>query len=131
MKTSVALLLTLALGAAAPVAGQVPPDSLPDGVTALMIRDGRMVFIGQGICSVCHGDQATGIENLGNDLTDDQWRHSDGSYEGILNTIVKGAWAESGTAMPHRNATTLDYQELRAVAAYVWSLSRVKAQPGN
>lgn len=110
-----------------PVEAQQAPDSLPPGVTAKMVTDGASLFKGQGICVACHGAEGTGIPNLGADLTDKEWIHSDGSFEGILGTIAKGVppdKSSSGAAMPPKGGSSLTDAQLKAVAAYVWSLSR-------
>lgn len=111
----------------APLAAQQVPDSLPAGVTAKMITDGASLFKGQGICVACHGAEGKGIPNLGADLTDKEWTHSDGSFSGILETVSNGVPPEqstSGAAMPPKGGSALTNAQLEAVAAYVWSLSR-------
>ncbi len=78
------------------------------------------------MCGACHGASAQGIPNLGADLTDDEWLHSDGSLEGILKSIVDGVSSDessSGTVMPPKGGSALSDEQLEAVAAYVWSLS--------
>jgi len=115
------------LGLAAPASAQEAPDSLPLGVTAAMIADGAKLFTGQGICQACHGPQGKGIPNLGADLTDAAWRHGDGSYDKILETITQGvdpSKSSTGAAMPPKGGSNLSEDQLKAVAAYVWSLSR-------
>ena len=112
---------------AAPVSAQQAPDSMPPGVTAAMLADGAKLFTGQGICQACHGPQGKGIPNLGADLTDRTWRQSDGSYEKILETIRQGvdpSKSATGAAMPPKGGSNLSEDQLKAVAAYVWSLSR-------
>jgi hypothetical protein len=50
--------------------------------------------------------------------------HSDGSYEGISQSIEAGVSADKstiGVAMPPKGGSD---EQLRAVAAYVWSLSQ-------
>lgn len=100
---------------------------LPEGVTEAMITEGQKLYGGQGICVACHGPAAKGIPNLGADLTDGEWVHSDGSYQGILATIRNGVPADkstSGTVMPPKGGSNLSDDQLKAVAAYVWSLTR-------
>ncbi len=112
---------------AAPASAQQSPDSLPAGVTAAMVAEGQKLFAGQGICQACHGPQGKGIANLGADLTDAAWRHGDGSYEKILETVRQGVdpgKSSTGAAMPPKGGSSLSEDQLRAVAAYVWSLSR-------
>lgn len=122
------MIATAITPAFAAVAGaQQEPDSLPPGVTAQMIAEGASLFKGQGICVVCHGPEAKGIPNLGADLTDEEWVHGDGSYEGTLETITKGVAPDkstTGAAMPPKGGSSLKEDQLKAVAAYVWSLSR-------
>ncbi len=122
------MVLVIGITCATPVAAQEIPDDLPEGVTADMIREGAGVFTGQGICMACHGQDGKGMPNLGADLTDDEWVHSDGSYEGILQTILDGVSSEAsstGTTMPPKGGSSISDEQARAVAAYVWSLNRV------
>lgn len=123
--------LTLAVAAVAlgsmSAYAQDKPDSLPPGVTQEMITEGKSLFNGLGLCMACHGTDAKGIPNLGADLTDEEWQHGDGSFENILKTIAEGVTAEkssSGTVMPPKGGSTLSDAQLKAVAAYAWSLSR-------
>ncbi len=129
MRRIVSMLVVVGLVlTASSVLAQVP-DSLPEGVTAKMVSDGSTLFSGQGICVACHGPQGKGIPNLGTDLTDAEWTHSDGSYSGILETIRQGVTADkstSGVAMPPKGGSNLNDDQLKAVAAYVWSLVRAK-----
>jgi mono/diheme cytochrome c family protein len=120
--------LALAWGAllvAAPAL--VAQEDLPEGVTEEMIAEGASLFRGAGVCAVCHGQNAAGMPNLGADLTDDEWLHSDGSLEGILHSITKGVTADAsstGSVMPPKGGSALSEEQLEAVAAYVWSLRR-------
>jgi mono/diheme cytochrome c family protein len=98
----------------------------PDGVTQQMIDQGKTIFIGQGICMVCHGTDAKGMPNLGADLTDEEWNQGDGSFEAILEIIQEGVTSDkstTGTVMPPKGGSQITDEQLRAVAAYVWSLS--------
>lgn len=102
-------------------------QELPEGVTMAMVEQGQTVFEGAGICSSCHGPSGEGIPNLGDNLTDDEWLHSDGDYESIVETIMTGVSAEestSGVPMPARAGTNISDEQVRAAAAYVWTLSR-------
>ncbi len=92
-----------------------------------MIAEGKTLFGGQGLCMVCHGTNAKGIPNLGADLTDAEWLQTDGSYDGILQTVSTGVPADkstSGTVMPPKGGSNISDEQMKAVAAYVWSLSR-------
>lgn len=102
-------------------------QELPEGVTMAMVDEGKTIFEGAGICTSCHGPAGEGIPNLGDNLTDDNWLHSDGSYEAIVETIMNGVTAEASTSnvpMPARAGTTITDDQVRAAAAYVWTLSK-------
>lgn len=97
-----------------------------EAVTKAMVDEGASLFSGRGLCNACHGPQGKGIPNLGADLTDDEWLHSDGSFAGILETIVKGVSPDkssTGTVMPPKGGSSLSDEQLKAVAAYVWSFA--------
>ena len=104
----------------------VAAQETPEAVTPEAISQGETLFKGAGLCGACHGASAKGIPNLGADLTDDEWLHSDGTFEGILESIVDGVSSDkssSGTVMPPKGGSALSDEQLEAVAAYVWSLS--------
>jgi len=111
---------------AAPLAAQAT-DSLPPGATADMVAEGKKVFAGPGLCSACHGPAARGTPGLGPNLTDAEWLHSDGSFDALVAMITAGVPASksrSGVAMPAKGGAPLTDAQVRAVAAYVWTLSR-------
>jgi cbb3-type cytochrome c oxidase subunit III len=115
---------------AGPLAAQAT-DSLPPGVTAATIADGKKVFAGPGLCTACHGPDGKGISGLGANLTDSQWIHSDGSYDAIVKQVTTGVPATkstSGVAMPAKGGAPLTDDQVKAVAAYVWSLSHHTAK---
>lgn len=102
-------------------------QELPPGVTPEMVEEGGRIFVGSGFCHNCHGPNARGLPQLGSDLTDGGWQHTDGSYEGLVERIGAGVPAErsgSGVPMPPGGGARLTPEQLRAVAAYVWTLSR-------
>lgn len=101
------------------------PQQLPEGVTPEMIAQGKTIYGGPGICATCHGPDGKGVPSLGANVTDGEWLHSDGSYAGIVETITTGVPAEkssSGTPMPPKGGSTITDEQVKAVAAYVWSL---------
>jgi len=98
-------------------------QELPAGVTKEMIADGEKIFKGAGTCFACHGQDGKGVPSLGADLTDEEWVHSDGSYEKIVETVLKGAQAATGAVMPPKGGPNLSDAQVKAVSAYVWSLS--------
>lgn len=110
-------------GPAPPATAAVPPDA--QGRVAL----GGDIFNGRaagGICFTCHGADGVGTP-LAPSLRDQSWIHGDGSIEFIANTIRTGVPApkQYPSAMP-AFASLLSDDQIRAVAAYVNSLSRDK-----
>lgn len=115
------------LAGAVPLAAQARPDSLPPGVTRPQVEEGKRIFSGAGLCLACHGPEAKG--GLGPDLTSGPWLHGAGSYDELVARITKGvpmAEAKTGTMMPPRGGGELTEAQVKAVAAYVWTLSRRK-----
>ncbi len=105
---------------------EILQQALPAGVTEAMVREGEKLYSGAGLCSTCHGPDGKGIPRLAEDLTDARWRYSDGSYSGIVSTIEKGVSAEQSTTgipFPPRAGANLSDAQVKAVAAYVWTLS--------
>lgn len=107
---------------------------LPDGMSLELVAAGAEVFHGKGSCHVCHGPEGTGARGVGADLTDLEWWHSDGSWEAIIAQVRRGvpqeeARNEWGAIMPPRGGSPIDDQEVRAVAAYVWTLRHLPPQP--
>jgi mono/diheme cytochrome c family protein len=88
-----------------------------------MIDDGAGIFKGAGLCFACHGQDAKGMPSLGADLTDSEWIHIDGSFEKIVETITNGTTSAAGVAMPPKGGSAISDADVKAVAAYVWSLS--------
>lgn len=120
-----ALPLALASGLGAPAAASA--QDLPDGVTRETVERGREIYGEQGFCYTCHGRQGGGIAELGSNLADDAWVHVDGSLEELVSVIREGVPAEAsstGVPMPPRGGARLTAEQVRAVAAYVWVLSR-------
>jgi mono/diheme cytochrome c family protein len=91
-----------------------------------MIKEGQGIFQGAGLCTACHGPDAKGLPNLGANLTDTEWLHSKGTYPDIVKQITTGVTADkstSGTVMPPKGGSSITDAQVKAVAAYVWSLS--------
>ena len=115
--------LTLAFVATSTVQAQ----SLPEGVTDAMIQEGQQIFAGAGICTACHGPDATGV--IGPNLTDSEWLIGDGEYAQLVSQILEGVPAEEvtnplGVIMPPKGGAAISDDQVRAVAAYVWTVSR-------
>jgi len=101
---------------------------LPAGVTTSMVKEGATIFTGQGTCFVCHGPDAKG--RIGPNLTDQTWLHSQGSYEQIVQQIKTGVpptQSVSGVVMPPKGGSDISETQVKAVAAYVWTLSHPSA----
>ena len=115
--------LVFTVGALVFIVPAVAAQGLPEGVTEQMITEGETIFKAAGICFTCHGQDAKGVPGLGADLADKEWTHSDGTYEDIVATIMKGATNAAGASMPPKGGPPLTDDQVNAVAAYVWSLS--------
>jgi mono/diheme cytochrome c family protein len=116
--------VTLAIAVLATPALAAQQPDLPDGVTPAMIADGRKLFAGAALCGACHG--ATGTGGAGPNLTDTLWLHSSGTFEDIVLQVTTGvpqAQAKTNMMMPPRSGAGINDAQVRAVAAYVWSLS--------
>lgn len=99
-------------------------SQLPQGVTQGLIDKGNGIFHKDGLCYACHGADAKGM--VGPNLTDDVWIHSKGSYDEIVAQVIKGVTKEeskSGVVMPPKGGSSISDDDVKAVAAYVWSLS--------
>ena len=96
----------------------------PAGVTPSAIAKGDSIFHKSGLCYACHGSNAQGA--VGPNLTDAEWLHSDGSYDAIVKTVTSGVPAEKakkGVPMPPKGGSSISDEDVKAVAAYVYSLS--------
>jgi mono/diheme cytochrome c family protein len=94
-----------------------------------MVTDGAALFKGAGLCSACHGADAKGLPSLGPDLTDAKWLHSKGTYDEIVKQVALGVAADKSTTgmiMPPKGGSAITDAQVKAVAAYVWSVSRGK-----
>lgn len=130
-------LAILAISAAVPAVAQskpeasATPEAQPEAegspataVTPELIAQGEKVFQGPGNCYACHGSNAQG--SVGPNLTDAEWIHSKGTLEEIAAQVTSGIpkeKAKSGIPMPPKGGGTLSDEDIKAVAAYVYSLS--------
>ncbi len=119
----------LLVGRPRQVRAQAATDTLPPEVTPSAVASGKDLFAGEGLCMACHGADAKGA--LGPDLTDRVWLHGKGTFGEIVARILEGVSSEQsklGQIMPPRGGSGLTDQQVRLVAAYVWSLSH---RPGQ
>jgi len=105
--------------AAAPAAG----GAMPAGVTADMVSQGDQIFHGKGNCYTCHGPDAKGTA-LAPNLTDGEWLNITGKYDEIVSTVHTGVPKpkKAPAPMPAMGGAQLSDDEVKQVAAYVWSL---------
>ena len=81
-----------------------------------------------GSCRRCHGPDGKGTGN-GANLTDDTWSQIDGSYASIVKVITDGVPKDkvkletAQFAMRARGGTSMTDDQIRNVAAYVYSIS--------
>lgn len=116
--------LAVAATLAVAVGSEAQDAALPIGVSPAMVAEGSNLFRGAGLCIACHGP--TGAGGVGANLSDSAWIHSAGSYEEIIQQIIKGVSvkeSKSGAMMPPKGGGNLSEAQIRAVAAYVWTLS--------
>jgi mono/diheme cytochrome c family protein len=111
---------------ATPAASEAAPSmDFPEGVTAAMVAEGEIVFMGDGICWSCHMEGGVGGP-LAPNLTDEEWLNIDGSYESIVSNIMTGVpepKEHQGLMLP-KGGTNITDEQVQAVAAYVWTLSQ-------
>ena len=111
-------------------------DTIPEARLAQMIEAGAELFNG-GSCTLCHAVGGRGDGRRGPDLTDVEWLHSEGDFEGILRTIVWGVRKDETKAVTPRPFAMFPLggmslptnEERQALATYVWSLSREGPTP--
>jgi mono/diheme cytochrome c family protein len=102
---------------------------VPPGATAAMVAEGQALF-NSGSCALCHGINGRN-PSRGPDLTDKVYLHNSGDYEEIVQVIISGVPAANfklstslaSFEMFPRGGRDLTDAQVRAVAAYVWTLS--------
>lgn len=129
-RSRVVLMFFLGAVSVAPAAvAQAPADTVPADFGPALIASGKQLFLGEGLCLACHGADAKG--SIGPNLTDQTWLHGNGTFSDIFARILAGVTSEQsklGQIMPPRGGSGMTDQQVRAVAAYVWSLSH---KPGR
>jgi mono/diheme cytochrome c family protein len=103
--------------------------NLPPGVTPELAEAGRALFVP---CAVCHGLDGRGNQ-LGPSLRDTEWTHIGGSLEEIERLVREGVASPRDYPVPMApmGGGDFDAEELRAVAAYVFAISRSGAPPAQ
>jgi glucose/arabinose dehydrogenase/mono/diheme cytochrome c family protein len=102
-------------------------SAIPEGATQEMVDLGGRIYhgeVGGAACTGCHGANAKG-SSLGPDLTSKKFLWSDGSFEGLLQSITEGVPKpkQYRSPMPPMGGAQLTPDQLKALTAYVWSLS--------
>ena len=120
-----------------PATGRATPVAVdPATITPAQVALGDSIFHGQvaaSICYTCHGPEAKGTMTVAPNLTDSLWLHGDGSYGAIIATITAGVSQpkESSAPMAPMGGPPLTSGQIRAVAAYVYSLSHPERRLGR
>lgn len=104
---------------------QTPSQATP---TRAQIALGDSVFqgrVGGALCYVCHGPAGKGVTGLGPNLTDAEWVNGDGSMPFIEKVVTDGVPKPKKlpSPMPPKGGGQLNESQVKAVAAYVYSLS--------
>jgi mono/diheme cytochrome c family protein len=96
---------------------------LPPGVTTEMVATGQQ-FYGT-VCAACHGPAGVGTP-LGPALNDQEWIHIDGSIAEIVRITEAGVPQprEYPAPMPRMGGAHFSPEQLQAIGAYVYALSR-------
>lgn len=122
--------LAAALLLAAPVRAQ-QAVAVPDSVTPERVLEGSDLFNVTGSCTFCHAPGGRGQGRNAPDLSDAEWLHSEGDYAGIFHTIWWGVERDEMKAEPRfrfemhpRGGMPWTLAQTKAVAAYVWTISR-------
>ena len=112
--------LTAALGP-----GQQSAPSAAEVALGDSVFHGR---VGGALCYVCHGPAGKGVNGLGPNLTDKEWLNADGSLQSIEKVIQDGVPKpkKMPAPMPPKGGGQLNDSQIKAAAAYVWSLGRTK-----
>ena len=111
----------LALGLTVPARQDAEP-------TPAQLALGDSVFHGRtggALCYVCHGPNGKGVNGLGPNLTDKEWLNIDGTVASIEKVVTDGVAKprKMPAPMPPKGGGQLSESQVKAVAAYVYSLS--------
>lgn len=111
--------------AGGPTTQPIAPVELPEGVTQEMVASGQQIYSGPGTCFACHGANGAGTP-LAPALNDANFLNIDGSYESIVQIILSGVPQPVQAAVPMapRGGSSISDEQVREVAAYVYSISR-------
>lgn len=110
-------------GLAGAAQAKLVAKNLPAGVTQAMVDEGQNLF--GTTCVGCHGPAGAGTPACPA-LNDAQWINITGAYPEIVTTITHGVPApkQHAGAMPPKGGGSFDDAQVKALAAYVFALSR-------
>jgi len=110
-------------GLAGAAQAKLVAKNLPAGVTQAMVDEGQNLFA--ATCSGCHGPAGAGTPACPT-LNDAQWINITGAYPEIVTTITNGVPApkQHAAPMPPKGGGSFDDAQVKALAAYVFALSR-------
>lgn len=113
------------IGAGAAEVPVLAAAAAPPGVTQEMVEQGAELYA--RTCAACHGPGGTGTA-AAPALHDTEWIHVSGAYEEIVNVIHTGVAnpVQFQGAMPPLGGGSFDDAQVRAIAAYVFALSRAE-----
>ncbi len=96
---------------------------LPPGVTTEMVAMGQQLY--GTVCVACHGPAGVGTP-LGPALNDQDWIHIGGELEEIVRITEEGVLQprEYPAPMPRMGGAAFSQEQLQAIGAYVYALSR-------
>lgn len=111
------------IGAAGPGEGPAVPTDAPPQVTTASVQEGQRLF--GTVCFACHGQNGIGTP-AGPALNDTGWISIDGSFESLVTVIQNGVLQprQYPGAMPPLGGGNFDAEQVQALAAYVFALSR-------
>ncbi len=105
--------------------------ALPAGVSTALVAEGDSLF-NNGACVRCHGARGVGGENAPS-LVAGPWLHVGGNFDEIVTLVTTGVprsalkdTSRRFAMNPRGGPMKLTDAQVRAVAAYVWSISRDK-----
>ncbi|MGH7572187.1 MAG: c-type cytochrome [Gemmatimonadota bacterium] len=135
MRQAVRAIVTV-IAALMPAAGRAQEAVVvPDSVTPQRVLDGSNLYNG-GSCAACHAIAGRGVGERAPDLSDIEWLHSEGDFVGIFETIFWGVSEKEMKAvsprpfeMHPRGGMNVDREQMKALAAYVWTISRPETHP--
>lgn len=105
-----------------------PAGELPEGVTQEMVNQGQQVFTGT-TCFTCHGPDGSGT-TLAPNLRSGPWLNIERGDLAEIEAIIRSGVAspvQFPAPMPPMGGANLTDDQVRNVAAYVYSISRGKS----